>query len=188
MVRDQKQGVKSSGDAAQGEDKRLSKYFVNFAAAEQNNRSLATLIAGRRCYMDQQADDVPASESNDAMEYVERITDHCGQTSDYLLPDTPLKEAMFRVLIAGGNEPMDAAEIGAILDEKWAMTPFPRDVSIRVIGRLLDNSDFYSITKIPEPEPEVPEEEEIVEAVPAPVDISPDEEAAEAAEEGDDES
>lgn len=156
MVGDQVQVGQQSGDGEEPDDKPLSTYVIDFEAAGSDHRSLALLIADRRCFVDKQADDEPMVESADSQSYIDRIQEHCGQTSDYLLPDTPLKEAIFRVILAGGNEPMDARQISQILGEKWAMTPFPRDVSIRVLGRLLDHSEFYAITKIPEPEiPEV---------------------------------
>lgn len=165
MVGDQVQVGQQIGDGEETDDGPLSTYVIDLEAAGSDHRSMALLIADRRCYVDQQAGDEPIAESADAQGYIDRIQEHCGQTSDYLLPDTPLKEAIFRVILAGGNEPMDARQISQILGDKWAMTPFPRDVSVRVLGRLLDHSEFYAITKIPEPEPEVPE---VIEAIKPP--------------------
>ena len=85
-----------------------------------------------------------------------------GQIPDFLLPDTPLKEAIFRVILAHGNEPMTAEDISEILTERWAMTAYPRDVTPQVIQRLLENSETYCIIKVPEPEDEEEEEEVIV--------------------------
>ena len=88
----------------------------------------------------------------DPQDFIDQISAHCSQQQDFLLPDTPMKEAVFRVLLAGGNDPMNAQAIGMALAEKWAMTPFPRDTSPRVIQRLLDNSAYYCIALAPEGE------------------------------------
>ena len=55
--------------------------------------------------------------------------------------------------------PTTPDSISEILSEKWAMTAYPRDITPRVIQRLLDNSQAYGIFRILDPEPEEPEEE-----------------------------
>ncbi|MCH8061682.1 MAG: hypothetical protein IH861_04185 [Chloroflexi bacterium] len=137
-------------------------YLIEVAQADQESRAIALVIASRRCYEDQKADDAPPTGSSDPKVYIKRIVSHCAATEDYLLPDTPLKDAIFRVMLAGGNVPTTPESISEILSEKWAMTAYPRDVSPKVIQRLLDNSQAYGIFKISDPEAEEPEEEEVV--------------------------
>ncbi len=136
-------------------------YLIEVHVADEDSRAIALVIASRRCYMDQQADNEPPTMSSDPNKFIKRIAAHCAATEDYLLPDTPLKDAIFRVMLAGGNVPTTPESISEILSEKWAMTAYPRDISPRVIQRLLDNSQAYGIFKIPEPEVEEPEEEEV---------------------------
>lgn len=143
------------------DDKPLPQYLINPDGTGKKLRSLALLIASKRCYQDQQADEeAPNAESN-VKPFIDQIREHCSETSDYLLPDTPLKEAIFRVILAGGNEPVTAEEISLILTEKWSMTAYPRDVSTRVIQRLLDRSSTYYIARVPEPKPEEDPEEAV---------------------------
>ena len=135
------------------DDPKPREYFIDPAAAEKSQRSLSVLVSSRQCYMCQQGlaeDEVIALDSQD---FIDQISAHCSQEQDFLLPDTPMKEAVFRVFLAGGNEPKDAQSISTSLSEKWAMTPFPRDTSPRVIQRLLDNSAYYCIAAVPTPEP-----------------------------------
>lgn len=129
------------------------RYFIDPDSAEASGRSLSVLVASRQCYMCQQGYDEDQIVAADPQDFMDRISDHCSNEQDFLLPDTPMKEAVFRVLLAHGNEPMDAEEIGNVLGEKWAMTPFPRNTSQVVIQRLLDNSPYYCIAPVPEPEP-----------------------------------
>ena len=132
----------------------LPKYLIDFDAGTTAGRSIPMLIASRRCYLCQQVDE-DAPTDLEPQQFIDRITEHCAAERDYLLADTPLKEAIFRVLLANGNEPMDAEEISAVLTEKWAMTPFPRNTAADVIGRIADNSRSYCIARVPEPEPEI---------------------------------
>ena len=56
---------------------------------------------------------------------------------------------------------MTAEEISQVLSEEWSLTAYPRDVSSRIIQRLLENSSSYYIAQLPDPEPEEnPEEAE----------------------------
>ena len=129
----------------------LPKYLIDPGLADSVRRSLPMLIASRRCYLCQQADD-ERPEHGDPEEFIERIADHCSQEQDYMLPDTPLKDAIFRVILSHRNEPMDADEISQILTDAWSMTPFPRVTTADIVQRLLDNSLSYCIAKVPEPE------------------------------------
>lgn len=166
-----------------------SRYYVDLDLAKERNRSAAAMVAERRCYTDRQADSPESVADSNAKDHIKRITTHCADTSDYLLPDTPFKEAIFRVLLAHGNEPMTAVEISDDLTTRWALSTNRRDISPRVVQRLLDNSQSYCIVVEPRPEPE-PEPEALVEEQPvaslepeivAEVDSAPD------AETGDDE-
>ncbi|MCL0029006.1 hypothetical protein M1N23_02525 [Dehalococcoidia bacterium] len=132
------------------EDKLLPKYLIDIESEATVSRSLPLLIASRRCYLCQQADEDAPTDS-DLQQFIHRIVEHCSAERDYLLPDTPLKEAIFRVLLANGNEPMDAEEVSAILTEKWAMTPFPRNTAAEVITRLAESSWNYLVDRVPQP-------------------------------------
>ncbi len=140
-------------------------YLIEVAEAEQGGRAITLVIAARRCYLDQQADVEPPTHSSNPKVFIKRIVDHCSAAEDYLSPDTPLKDAIFRVMLSEGNVPTTPETISEVLSEKWAMTAYPRDISPKVIQRLLDNSEAYGIFKISEPEPEEPEEEEALEIV-----------------------
>ena len=133
------------------DDTNYGEYFIDPVAAESSHRSLSVLVSSRQCYMCQQSFDEEVVIASDPQDFIDQISAHCAQEQDFLLPDTPMKEAVFRVILGGGNEPKDAQAISMALAEKWAMTPFPRDTSPRVIQRLLDNSAYYCLSTVPEP-------------------------------------
>lgn len=124
------------------------KYVIDPKSAVEFNRALPLIVSSRRCYMDQQSDDDLISDTDRFKGYVKRIAAHCSKEQDYLLPDTPLKESIFRVILSEGNRPISAEGISGILTSKWTMTPFPRNTSPDVIQRLLDNCISYCIVRI----------------------------------------
>ena len=121
-------------------------YFVSLAAAEDKRRSLPLIVYNRQCWTCRREMAIEQAVSASAQRFVDVIVEHCSQQPDYLPPDTPVKEAIFRVLLAGGNERMTAERISDELSRKWAMTHFPKPTSPRVIRRLLESArDYYCI-------------------------------------------
>ena len=131
-------------------------YYINLEGVGPQEHSVSVLIADRKCYEHKPPQSDQALRDSEPQSHISEITGHCSETADYLLQDTPLKEAIFRVLLAGGNEPMSAGEVSEVLTERWAMSAYPRDLSARVIGRLLGHSENYNIVAVAEPEPELP--------------------------------
>ena len=140
------------------------RYYVDLEASKASGRSVSSVIAARKCYADRQEDTPEPLMTSPPKGHMKRISVHCADTPDYLLPDTALKEAIFRVLLAGNNQPTTAQEISESLMKRWALNANRRDISPRVIQRLLENSLSYDIVAEPEPEPEEVSEEGQVEA------------------------
>ena len=132
-----------------GEGQAPASYHIDVSEAEARGRSWPMLIAGKRCYACQSADDAEPNQASDPGPYMERIVDHCAETPDYLLEDTPLKEALFRAILARKNKPATSEELSEMLKERWAMTPNPRDISPQVIQKVLDQSGSYCIVRLP---------------------------------------
>ena len=126
-------------------------YFIDPESAEASGRSLPVLVANRLCYMCRQGYEDDQIVTADPQDFMDIIVGHCSSEQDFLLPDTPMKEAIFRILLGNANEPMNAEEISADLSSRWPMT---RSTSPEIIQRLLDNSAYYCIGPVPVPEDE----------------------------------
>lgn len=131
-------------------------YYIDLAGIGDQESSLSVLIAERKCYEHRPREADQSLLDSEPQSHIADITGHCSETADYLLQDTPLKEAIFRVILAGGNEQMSAQDVSDTLTERWAMSAYPRDLSVRVIRRLLEHSANYHLVAVPEPEPELP--------------------------------
>ena len=125
------------------------RYYIDIDGEQVSGGSAAALVATRRCRDCIDLDD--GDLTGDPSEAIALIVDHCSNTTDYLLPDTPLREAVFRVILEGGNEPRTAEEISETLVGRWESNP-SRDVSPRVLGRLLEHGRSYRVVAVEEPE------------------------------------
>ncbi len=127
------------------------RFVISEEHAASNGAALPLMIANRLGYMDRQALEEEPTADSDVAPYIDLIVASSSNDADYLLPDTPLKEALFRIILANGNRPMDAEEISGILNERWSMSAYPRNLSPHVINRLLENSANYCIVPVEEP-------------------------------------
>ena len=127
------------------DNERENEYVIRLDNVVNPERSRQVLIAGRRCYSHQQSDTDESVMSAKPSDLIRDIVGHCSKEDDYLLPDTPLKEALFRVMLASGNRAMTPSEIGAGLSAHWGPGAFARNVTTQVIARILDNAQFYCV-------------------------------------------
>ena len=140
----------TSEDLTQRDEKTESYrlFVISEEHAASNGAALPLMIANRLGYMDKQALEEEPTADADIAPYIDLIVTSSSNDADYLLPDTPLKEALFRIILANGNRPMDADQISEILNERWAMSAYPRNLSPHVINRLLENSANYCIVPV----------------------------------------
>ena len=127
----------------QNGDSQFAKYFVDADIVESSRQNLSILVSGRLCYMCRRSyDDTPIA-TTDPLVFVQAIVTHCSDERDYLSADMPLKEAIFRVLLA--SEPIDAGQISELLNEKWSMSAYPRNISASVIEQLLNSGIYHCV-------------------------------------------
>ena len=89
------------------EDRKLPDVrHIRRAGSSASARHLPLIIADRLGYMDRQALEEEPTPDSDIQPYIDLIVASSSHDADYLLPDTPLKEALFRLILANGNQPM----------------------------------------------------------------------------------
>ena len=128
------------------EQTKPARYQVSTSLANEQNRSLPTLLTSRLDYVTQEGIDPNPSADSDIAPILDLLSKVSSTKDDYLLPDTPLKEAIFRIILANNNKPMSANEISDQLSRRWSESANSRDISANVIERLLTNSQTYCIS------------------------------------------
>jgi hypothetical protein len=69
----------------------------------------------------------------------------CSHASDYITPETPLLEAVFRVFLFNGNQPIDIEGIREQLSEWVPLSGKPHGYSVEVIRELIEHDDYYGL-------------------------------------------
>ena len=136
-------------------------YHIDIRGSEEDGqRAVKHMIVSRMGYTNRQSFTADVIEDMEAEDLIQHVATQAADAADFILPDTPLKEAVFRVLLSNENKPMTSDQVSKVLEDKWQFSPNPRDVSPAVITRLLENSgDTYGIarTQLDEEAPQDPD-------------------------------
>ena len=145
-------------------EEKAIEYYIDVDSAGDHGRAIKPMIVSRMGYVMRQSLTADVIEDMEAEDLVQQVAYNAADDRDFLLPDTPLKESVFRVLLANENKPMTAEQVSKILEDKWSLSPYPRDTSPRVIERILsgggDTYCFVAVSLPPEEESE-PESEAV---------------------------
>ena len=124
-------------------------YAIDVKAFDASGKSFAFTVRNRRCWQCQQDLDEMEVVIGDAKEHMKEISSCCSAKPDYLLPGTPLTEAVFRLLLANGNKPMTAEGIREGLGTAWSSILYMKDLSDELLIKLVESENEYSIGPIP---------------------------------------
>ena len=124
-------------------------YAIDVKAFDASGKSFAFTVRNRRCWQCQQDLDEMEVVIGDAKEHMKEISSCCSAKPDYLLPGTPLTEAVFRLLLAHGNKPMTAEGIREGLGTAWSSILYMKDLSDELLIKLVESENAYSIGPIP---------------------------------------
>ena len=116
------------------------RYFIDLNWYEEKGRSFSTLAQARLCPSCRaQYASTPKSDA----ELFAVFRDCCSKAEDFLSPNLPLREAVFRLLLSHGNQPLELGQIEAKLNEWFLNTGDNRDVSIPTLRRIMENDRYY---------------------------------------------
>ena len=121
------------------------KYSIKLNNLEENEKkSLSLLLHTRIQEIKNEKEDFKMNKLGDPQIYLDKLTKLYKDSSSFLEPKTPVKEALFRLFVFNGNKPLTLKQINKNLSENWEMSQFPRDISIEKLDSLIKNvSDYF---------------------------------------------
>ena len=127
------------------------KYQVDAKAFDATGRSFAyavysRLSTGGKAVVDDSK--IPGGFGS-AAEYMKVMSNVCANEPEFLLPGTPITEAVFRLLLANLNKAMTLAEIQSGLTDAWASVIYLKNLSDEVLRQMLDQENDYFIRRAP---------------------------------------
>ena len=76
------------------------------------------------------------SSKKDIMIMIKQISKCCSLKDGYISIHTSMNEGVVREVLAASNKPINSEKISSSLRNRWALTPFPKNVNKIVIEKL----------------------------------------------------
>ncbi|MBN1862241.1 MAG: hypothetical protein JW790_01170 [Dehalococcoidales bacterium] len=121
------------------------RWFIDLDWYRQNARSFPTLV--RDCLCPRCRERLEKGRLSEA-KLVASLRDCCSQAPDFISGELPILTGVFRILLAGGNEPLELTEISRRLGERLGGEGYR--ASVEVLSRLLKDEHYYGIRPAPD--------------------------------------
>lgn len=129
------------GTLEEGE-KIAPRYFIDLKWYEENNRSFLDLAQSRLCSACR--DNLKAKQAKEKPhDPIIAIRDCCSKAKDYIAPNLPLMETIFRIFLANGNQPLSLEEISQQLLEQYGKASSV--TTPEILHRLLEKDRYYGL-------------------------------------------
>ena len=148
-------------------EEQRTRFFIDLQWYNENDRSFQTMAQARMCRSCQSKlgtevqERVPTIDQKTGRVVFEMrsvpygsnplsvIRSCCSKERYYITPETPLLEAVFRVLLANGNQPSDVETIREQLSNWISLLDRPHGYSAELITRLIKNDRYYGLREFP---------------------------------------
>jgi hypothetical protein len=139
------------------------RYYIEERWFDETNRSFRAMAQSRMC------DECKEKLGTETQERVPSIDSHtgrvvfeirtvpfaqsptsvirscCSKRRDFITPETPVAEAIFRVFLASGNQPMDVESLREELGNYLSMSDRPHSYSPELLERVIRADRYYGI-------------------------------------------
>ena len=120
-----------------------SRWFIALDWYQQSNRSLSTLVESRLC---SKCREHLEGREGSIEELLSNIRECCSKNPNFITPETPILESIFRLFLANGNQPLNLEELGERLRERRSGDIYP--TSVEVLSRLLHSDRCYGLREV----------------------------------------
>jgi len=117
-------------------------YQISLERLAELKRSAVAMLAARRC-ASCPSRLRPDHELTDPQELIDEIAEYCADEEEFIRPDMPLQEILFRILVARRNQPMSLYDLHYQLTEQWATPAKPMNITQAGLRRILEADTYY---------------------------------------------
>jgi hypothetical protein len=116
------------------------RYHIDTTWFNDQERSFTMLASSRLCQASKKKKP-PKSESA----LLSTIKQCCSKRDDYIAPNMPLLEMVFRLFLANSNQPLTLEQIQERIEQRLSESAEPRDLSVSKLKRIIDNDRYYGL-------------------------------------------
>jgi len=115
-------------------------YFIDMNWYQERGRSFTLLATSRLCPSSQKKK-IPKSETA----LLNTMKQCCSKWEEFVTPNMPLLEMIFRLFLANSNQPLALEQIQEKLQQRLSDSSEPRDLSISKLKRIIDEDRYYGL-------------------------------------------
>ena len=124
-------------------------YTVDLAAVEALGRSAAAVVASRLCEAAREKVGSPENlRSAKFADLQKLLRQHCKNDSEFLNPQLPIAETVFRLLLITQDGPVALSTLHNEVARLWMDATWPRNISTEALARVLSNDSYYGIVEV----------------------------------------
>lgn len=116
------------------------RYSIDLSWYQEQERSFVLLATSRLCPSSQKKK-LPKTDTA----IFNTMKQCCSKSEEFITPDLPLTECIFRLFLANGNKPLSLEQIQSRLQQRLSDISGSRDLSIPKLQRILDSDRFYGL-------------------------------------------
>ena len=124
-------------------DQPSPRWFIDLGWLEQNRCSISALAHGCLC---SRCRERLGEEEGSTAQLLSTIRDCCSSDPEFIVINTPILESIFRVFLAGGNQPLDLEELGSKLRQWRGGDTYC--TSAEILSRLLKKGQCYGLRAV----------------------------------------
>ncbi len=129
------------------EDGRMPEYVVDEAKLVVHSRSLSVMLLSRRCIQCEEKLDAKGGSAPSIQQQMRQISSHCAKQDDFISPEMPMQEIVFRHMLRGGNKPVSLEKLFYVVTEEFFTPLSPRNISMLALSKVLDSDVYYGFTR-----------------------------------------
>jgi hypothetical protein len=119
-----------------------AQWAIDLNWLKNNNRSFHILARGVLCPKCRKKLNVDTIEAKPA-DLIKAVHECCAKTDNFITPNLPFQESIFRIFLANGNKPLKLEELGEQLTKRRGADM--HRTSVAFLLRLIQNDDYYGI-------------------------------------------
>jgi hypothetical protein len=121
-------------------------YVIDADRVREFQRSPRAIFLSRRCADCQERLEGKWAETPEAAQ-IKDIVECCSTKEDYIRPDMPMQEIIFREILAAGNKPLRLDHLHYLVTDKWYTPTNPRNISALSLKKVLDSDVHYGFVE-----------------------------------------
>ena len=117
-------------------------YVIDPDRAREFKRSPGAIFLSRRCPECQERLEDKWADTPEATQ-IKEIVKCCATKNDYIRPDMPMQEIIFREILATGNKAISLEQLHYLVTDKWYTPTNPRNIRVSSLKKVLDGDIHY---------------------------------------------